>query len=89
MRGSLAEALPAIRAAAGQGDVWVVGGGDLAGQLLDAGALDEVQLGVAPAALTGGAPVLPHRVGPDRPRLRSAERFDQFAHLTCDVLPPG
>lgn len=85
----MAEALPAIRAVAGQGDVWVVGGGDLAGQLLDAGALDEVQLSVAPAALTGGAPVLPRRVGPDRLRLRSAERIDQFAHLTYDVLPPG
>ena len=89
VRGSVAEALPAIRAAAGQGDVWVVGGGGLAGQLLDAGALDEVQLGVAPAALTGGAPVLPHGVGFDRLRLRSAERLDQFAHLTYDVLPPG
>ena len=42
-----------------------------------------------PAALTGGAPVLPRRVGPDRLRLRSAERIDQFAHLTYDVLPPG
>ena len=31
VRGSVAEALPAIRAAAGQGDVWVVGGGDRGG----------------------------------------------------------
>lgn len=88
VRGSVAEALPAIRAVAGQGDAgWSAAA--TGGQLLDAGALDEVQLGVAPAALTGGAPVLPRRVGPDRLRLRSAERFDQFAHLTYDVLPPG
>ena len=33
--GPVADALPAIRAAAGEGDVWVVGGGDLAGQFLD------------------------------------------------------
>jgi dihydrofolate reductase len=89
VRGSVADALPAIREAAGEGDVWVVGGGDLAGQFLDAGALDEVQVSVAPAALTGGAPVLPRTVGPDRLHLRSVERFGQFAHLTYDVRPPA
>jgi len=89
VRGPVADALPAIRRAAGDGDAWVVGGGDLAGQLLDAGALDEVQLSVAPAALTGGAPVLPRRIGPDRLHLRSAERFDQFVHLVYDVRPAG
>lgn len=70
--GAVADALPAIRAAAGDGDVWVVGGGDLAGQFLDAGALDRIELSVAPAALTGGAPLLPRSLGPDRLRLASA-----------------
>jgi naphthoate synthase len=37
--GPVADALPEIRAAAGDGDIWVVGGGDLAGQFLDAGPL--------------------------------------------------
>lgn len=60
--GSVAEVLPAIREAAGDGDIWVVGGGELAGQFLDAGALDELRLSVAPVALTGGAPVFPRRV---------------------------
>jgi dihydrofolate reductase len=89
VRGSVAEVLPAIREAAGDGDVWVVGGGDLAGQFLDAGALDEVQVSVAPAALTGGAPLLPRRAGPDRLHLRDVERYGQFAHLTYDVRPAG
>lgn len=79
------EALPAIRAAAGDGDIWVVGGGDLAGQFLDAGALDEIALSVAPVALTGGAPLLPRRVGAERLTLVSASAVGQFARLVYAV----
>src|SRR5690606_30356541 len=35
--GSVATALPGIREAAGDGDIWVMGGGELVGQFLDAG----------------------------------------------------
>ena len=85
--GSVADVLPEIRAAAGDGDIWVVGGGDLAGQFLDAGALDEIALSVAPVALTGGAPLFPRRVGSDRLRLVSASAVGQFARLVYRVLP--
>ena len=85
--GSVAETLPAIRAAAGDGDIWVVGGGDLAGQFLDIGALDEIALSVAPVALTGGAPLFPRRVESDRLRLVSAEKVGQFARLVYSVTP--
>ncbi len=87
IRGSVAEALSAIRAAAGDGDIWVMGGGDLAGQFLDAGALDTIALSVAPAALPGGAPLLPRRLGPDRLSLVSAGAQGQFARLIYRVLP--
>ncbi len=83
--GAVADALPAIREAAGDGDIWVAGGGDLVGQFLDAGALDEVRLSVAPVALTGGAPLLPRRVESDRLRLVSAEAVGQFARLVYRV----
>jgi dihydrofolate reductase len=43
-------------------NVWVVGGGDLAGQLADAGLLDEVWVQYAPVALGAGAPLLPRRL---------------------------
>ncbi len=89
VRGPVTEVLPAIREAAGDGDVWIVGGGDLAGQFLDAGALDEVAVSVAPATLGAGAPLFPRRVGSDRLRLRSAERVGQFARLVYDVAPAG
>ncbi len=87
VRGPVADHLPAIRAAAGDGDIWVVGGGDLAGQFLDAGALDEIALSVAPVALTGGAPLLPRRLESDRLRLESAAAVGQFARLVYRVLP--
>ncbi|WP_182525820.1 dihydrofolate reductase family protein [Nocardioides dongkuii] len=47
-----------VRAAGDQG-VWVVGGGDLAGQHADAGLLDEVVVHVAPVTLGAGRPLLP------------------------------
>jgi dihydrofolate reductase len=49
-------------AAAGDRDVWVVGGGDLAAQFADVGLLDEVWVQYAPVALGEGAPLLPRRL---------------------------
>jgi len=85
VRGPVADALPAIREAAAGGDIWVVGGGDLAGQFLQSGALDEIALSVAPVALGAGAPVLPRRVESDRLRLVSASQAGPFARLVYAV----
>jgi dihydrofolate reductase len=49
-------------AAAGGRNVWIVGGGDLAGQFADVGLLDEVIVSIAPVTLGGGAPLLPRRI---------------------------
>lgn len=57
------------------GTVWLVGGGDLAGQLADAGLLDEVVISYAPVTLGAGAPLLPRRV---QLRLRSSETAGDF-----------
>lgn len=86
--GPVADALPAIREAAGGGLIWVVGGGDLAGQFLDADALDEIAVSVAPVTLTGGAPLLPRRAGSDRLRLVEARAVGQFARLRYEVVRP-
>jgi dihydrofolate reductase len=48
--------------AAGGGNVWIVGGGDLAGQFADLGLLDEVIVMIAPVTLGGGAPLFPRRL---------------------------
>lgn len=83
--GPVTDALPALRAAAGDGDIWVVGGGDLAGQFFDAGALDEIALSIAPVLLPGGAPLFPQRVESDRLTLLSAEAVGAFARLRYRV----
>ena len=47
--------------AAGGKDLWVVGGGDLAGQFADQGLLDDVIVYIAPVFLGAGAPLFPRR----------------------------
>ena len=49
-------------AASGRPDVWVVGGGEVAGQFADAGLLDQVIVSVAPVTLGAGRPLLPRRL---------------------------
>ena len=61
-RGPVTDVYDHLRAAAGERDVWVVGGGDLAGQFADAGLLDEVIVSIAPVVLGAGRPLLPRRL---------------------------
>ena len=77
---------PEIVAAAGRRDVWMMGGGVLAGQYFDAGLIDELHLHVAPVFLGGGAPALPRFVAADRLRLREAREDGAFVSLRYDVL---
>jgi dihydrofolate reductase len=85
VRGSVAEAFPDIVAAAADRDIWVVGGGDLAGQFLDAGLLDELIIQFGPATLTAGAPLLPRVLGADRLHLDTVIQRGQFAELHYTV----
>jgi dihydrofolate reductase len=70
-------------AAAGGRNVWVVGGGDLAGQFADAGLLDEVLVSIAPVALGAGAPLLPRRL---ELRLDEVGRSGDFVAARYAVL---
>ena len=73
-------------AAAGDRDVWVVGGGDLAGQFADAGLLDELWVQYAPVALGAGAPLLPRRL---ELRLEEVARNRDFTCARYSVLHDG
>jgi dihydrofolate reductase len=69
--------------AAGDRNVWIVGGGDLVGQFADAGLLDEVLVSIAPVTLGGGAPLLPRRL---ELRLEEVGRNGDFAAARYSVV---
>jgi dihydrofolate reductase len=72
-------------AAAGDRNVWIVGGGDLVGQFADAGLLDEVIVYIAPVTLGAGAPLLSRRV---ELRLEELARNGDFACARYSVARP-
>ncbi len=51
-----------MRAAAAGKNIWIVGGGDLAGQFYDAGLLDELIIQLGSVTLSQGKPLFPRRV---------------------------
>lgn len=85
VRGPVNQHLAGITAEAGDGDVAVSSGGELAGQFLDAGALDEIRIGLTPVALSGGTPLLSHHLGADRLHLTAVELRGQIVDLTYSI----
>jgi dihydrofolate reductase len=84
--GDVARLHPEMTAAAGGKALWVVGGGDLAGQFADAGLLDEVITYVAPVTLGSGRPLLPRRLDL---RLEETHRNKAFVTARFSVVGPG
>jgi dihydrofolate reductase len=62
VRGDVRPVHEAMRAAAGDKNIWIVGGGELAAQFHDAGLLDEMIVQVGSATLGKGKPLFPRRV---------------------------
>ena len=62
VRGNVADVVGEMRVAAKQKNIWVVGGGDLAGQFYDAGLLDELIVQIGSAILGRGKPLLPRQI---------------------------
>ncbi|MCL4847119.1 MAG: dihydrofolate reductase family protein [Acidobacteria bacterium] len=78
-----------MRRAAGSKNIWVVGGGDLAGQFCDAGLLDEIIVQVGSVTLGKGKPLFPRRVTSPPLRLVSVRQIGTgFAELRYE-LPRG
>ena len=85
VQGDVAPVHEQMIAAAGDKNVWIVGGGDLVGQFADAGLLDEVLVGIAPVTLGAGAPLLPRRI---ELRLEDVGRNGDFVSARFTVVRP-
>lgn len=59
------------------GDVWMLGGGQLQMAFMEKGALDEIEIYVIPEMLGGGRPLFPATGYRASPKLISAEALDQ------------
>ena len=80
------EVFGAMRAVAGDRNIWVVGGGDLAGQFFDAGLLDEIIVQVGSVTLGRGKPLFPRRVLGPRLRLTEVRQIDsRMVELRYDI----
>jgi dihydrofolate reductase len=86
VRGDVRPVHAEMAAAAYGKNIWIVGGGDLAGQFADQGLLDEMILQVASVALGAGAPLFPRRMATPPLRLVDVKHFSTtFAQLTYEL----
>ena len=77
-------------AAAGGKNVWIVGGGEVAGQFYDAGLLDELFVQVGSVTLDRGKPLLPRAIVAPPLRLLSVRQVGTgFAELHYAVPRPS
>lgn len=86
VRGDVRPVHQQMAEAAGGKNIWIVGGGDLAGQFYDHGLLNEVIVTIASVTLGGGAPLLPRAITTPPLRLVSATRYGEgFAQLRYEA----
>ena len=85
--GDPAKALRRLREEPGK-DIWLMGGGVLFRQLLDAGEVDVVEVGLIPVLLGGGIPLLPQGGASVKLRLVANEETGQrgIVMLTYETL---
>lgn len=75
VQGGTAPVHAAMRMAAGEKNIWIVGGGDLAGQFYDAGLLDELIVQIGSVTLGTGKPLFPRKVLSPHLQLTSVQRM--------------
>jgi dihydrofolate reductase len=86
VRGDVRPVHSEMSAAAGSKNIWIVGGGDLAGQLFDAGLLNQIIVQVGSVTLGRGKPLFPRRLTKPPLRLVSARQIGSgFAELRYEV----
>jgi dihydrofolate reductase len=89
VRGDVRPVHEEMVAAAGGKSVWIVGGGELAGQFHDHGLLDELFVQVGSVTLGAGKPLLPRAITTPPLRLISVRAVGTgFAELHYEVPRP-
>lgn len=87
VRGDVRPVHAEMRKAAGSKNIWIVGGGDLAGQFSDAGLLDEIIVQIGSVTLGKGKPLFPRRLTSPPLRLLSVRHVGTgFAELRYEVF---
>jgi dihydrofolate reductase len=86
VKGDVRQIYDEMRAAAGSKNIWIVGGGDLAGQFYDVGLLDELIVQIGSATLGRGKQLFPRRVLNPTLRLMSVRQITTgMAELRYEV----
>jgi dihydrofolate reductase len=89
-KGEVREVHTRMREAAGDKNIWIVGGGDLAGQFHDAGLLDEIIVQIGSVTLGKGKPLFPRRVLSPTLRLSSVRQMGgSMIELRYEVSKKG
>lgn len=84
--GDVRQAHAEMRAAAGARNIWIVGGGDLAGQFHDRGLLDQLVIQIGSCTLGAGKPLLPRRLLSPVLRLTSVHQMSSgMAELRYEI----
>ncbi len=85
-RGDVRKVHEEMARAAGGKNVWIVGGGDLAGQFYDLGLLDEIFVQIGSVTLGAGKPLFPRKITSPPLRLVSVRAVGSgFAELHYQV----
>ncbi|MCG5511519.1 dihydrofolate reductase family protein, partial [Ectothiorhodospira lacustris] len=77
VRGDVRPVHDQMKDAAGTKNIWIMGGGDLAGQFFDAGLLDELIVQIGSVSLGHGKSVFPRRVLSPTFELMSVDRINE------------
>lgn len=86
VRGDVRPVHDAMRAAAGDRNIWLVGGGELVGQFFDADLLDEIFVQIGSVLLGSGQPLLPRQIAFPPLRLLAARQLGSaFVELHYQV----
>ncbi len=89
-RGDVRPVHAEMAAAVGDRNIWIVGGGDLAGQFYDHGLLDDLFIQIASVTLGAGKPLLPRLITDPPLRLMSVRAIGTvFAELHYEVPRKG